>query len=73
MSGWTNCLEGAGAIEWLSEAEIAQRRRGVRLDPAAVRRPDGAGYFSPPGAQPKMALFRDGDRGAFPRGACRPA
>lgn len=60
--------EGAGSIEWLSTAEVAERLREVRRDPAAVRRPEDSGYFSLPGAQPKLALFQEGGRWGIPSG-----
>lgn len=60
--------EGGGEVEWLSEPEVAQRLREVRSDPAAVRRPEDSGYFSLPGAQPKVALFHEEGRWGVPAG-----
>lgn len=57
-----------GEVEWLGEAEIAARLREVRKDPSAVRHASDPGYFSLPGAQPKIALFRDEGRWGIPSG-----
>jgi serine/threonine-protein kinase HipA len=63
----------AGATEpprtWLSDADIAERLRNavqVYSTGAVVR---NAGYFSLAGAQPKIVLYRDGERWASPGGA----
>ena len=49
-------------IEWLTEADIAERLRGLRHDQAAWRMARDAGQFSLAGAQPKTALLFDGQR-----------
>src|SRR5690606_12836247 len=55
-------------VQWLDEAQIAQRLRDLRVDRAAWSQPGDVGYFSLPGAQPKMALYRQGDRWGVPAG-----
>src|SRR5690606_10697138 len=49
-------------VQWLDEEQIAQRLRELRVDRTAWLRPGDVGYFSLAGAQPKMALHRQGDR-----------
>jgi serine/threonine-protein kinase HipA len=48
--------------DWLSEAQVAERLRIVRDDASAGRMPNDLGQFSLAGAQPKTALFFDGQR-----------
>jgi serine/threonine-protein kinase HipA len=48
--------------DWLSEAQMAERLRIVRDDASAGRMPNDLGQFSLAGAQPKTALFFDGQR-----------
>ena len=55
-------------IEWLTEAEIAERLRTLRQDQAAWRMARDAGQFSLAGAQPKTALLFDGQRWGVPSG-----
>ena len=55
-------------IEWLTEAEIAERLRILRQDQAAWRMARDAGQFSLAGAQPKTALLFDGQRWGVPSG-----
>jgi serine/threonine-protein kinase HipA len=55
-------------IEWLSEAQVAERLRGLQADIAAWRAPRDIGQFSLAGAQPKTALFFDGQRWGVPSG-----
>jgi serine/threonine-protein kinase HipA len=55
--------------KWLSDAEIAERLRNtiqVYSTGAVVR---NEGYFSLAGAQPKIVLYREGNRWASPAGA----
>jgi serine/threonine-protein kinase HipA len=64
-------LAGAAAPPrtWLSNAEIAERLRNavqVYSTGAVVR---NEGYFSLAGAQPKIVLYREGERWASPAGA----
>lgn len=56
------------SVEWLSEAEIADRLRHLRREPGAWREPGDAGQFSLAGAQPKTALLFDGRRWGVPAG-----
>ncbi len=58
-----------GGIEWLSEDEVWDRLSELRLDPAAWTHDRAAGQFSLAGAQPKVALRRDGARWGLPWGA----
>lgn len=55
-------------IEWLEEADIAQRLKTLRTDHAAWRLPGDTGQFSLAGAQPKTALLLDGERWGIPSG-----
>jgi serine/threonine-protein kinase HipA len=59
---------GEDAIEWLSEADIAQRLATLRTDHAAWRLPHDIGQFSLAGAQPKTALLLQDDRWGIPSG-----
>lgn len=54
-----DALLAAGPVEidWLTEADVAERRKMLREDHAAWRSPRDAGQFSLAGAQPKTALF----------------
>ena len=55
-------------IEWLTEADIAERLRTLRQDQAAWRMARDTGQFSLAGAQPKTALLFDGQRWGVPSG-----
>ena len=55
-------------VEWLSEADIAERLRALRQDRGAWRTLRDTGQFSLAGAQPKTALFFDGRRWGVPNG-----
>lgn len=55
-------------IEWLKEADIADRLKTLRTDHAAWRLPSDTGQFSLAGAQPKTALLLDGNRWGIPSG-----
>lgn len=59
---------GDSGIAWLTEAEVAQRLRALQVDVAAWRAPRDTGQFSLAGAQPKTALFFDGQRWGVPSG-----
>lgn len=54
--------------EWLTEANVANRLRAVRIDASASRSPRDTGQFSLAGAQPKTALLFDGLRWGVPSG-----
>jgi serine/threonine-protein kinase HipA len=56
------------SIEWLSEADVAERLRKLQSDIAAWRVPRDTGQFSLAGAQPKTALLFDGQRWGVPSG-----
>ncbi len=55
-------------IDWLTEADIAERLRVLRRDQAAWRIARDTGQFSLAGAQPKTALIFDGQRWGVPSG-----
>ena len=55
-------------IEWLTEADIAERLHILRQDQSAWRMARDAGQFSLAGAQPKTALLFDGRRWGVPCG-----
>jgi len=57
-----------GDIEWLTEADVANRLRGLQADASAWRAPQDTGQFSLAGAQPKTALTFDGQRWGVPSG-----
>jgi serine/threonine-protein kinase HipA len=50
-------------VEWLSEADVAERLRNVRRDKAAWLGPGNGARWSLAGAQPKIALLYDGGWG----------
>jgi len=55
-------------IEWLDEADIAQRLGALREDHSAWRIPRDTGQFSLAGAQPKTALLLVNGRWGVPSG-----
>ncbi len=55
-------------VEWLGEADIAQRLQILRQDHAAWRLPQDTGQFSLAGAQPKTALLLADGRWGIPSG-----
>ncbi len=55
-------------VEWLTEADVAERLRTLRRDRAAWRLPRDAGQFSLAGAQPKTAFLFDRQRWGVPYG-----
>jgi serine/threonine-protein kinase HipA len=55
-------------VEWLDEADIAERLQTLREDHAAWRLPRDTGQFSLAGAQPKTALLLQNDRWGIPSG-----
>jgi serine/threonine-protein kinase HipA len=61
--------EGTDQLNWLTEADIATRLRALRSDVSAWRVGTDTGQFSLAGAQPKTALWFDGQRWAVPAGA----
>ena len=60
--------DGGHHVEWLTEADIAERLRTLRSDQAAWRMARDVGQFSLAGAQPKTALLHDGRRWGVPHG-----
>jgi len=59
---------GPGEIRWLTRADVADRLRALERDRSAWRTPDDIGQFSLAGAQPKTALFFDGEKWGLPSG-----
>ncbi|NEA36172.1 type II toxin-antitoxin system HipA family toxin [Streptomyces sp. SID13031] len=59
----------AADIDWLTEAQVAQRLRDLKTDSTAWLGASRTGRFSLAGAQAKTALFRDGQRWGQPLGA----
>ncbi len=59
---------GLTDVEWLTEAQIAQRLRDLKRDHTMWLGADHAGRFSLAGAQAKTALVRDGARWGDPQG-----
>lgn len=57
-----------GEVEWLTEADVASRLRGLQADASAWRTAEDTGQFSLAGAQPKTALVFDGQRWGVPSG-----
>lgn len=55
-------------VEWLDEADIANRLQTLRKDHAAWRLPRDTGQFSLAGAQPKTALLFQNGRWGIPAG-----
>jgi serine/threonine-protein kinase HipA len=55
-------------VDWLTEAQVADRLRELGTNHAAWRRPGDTGQFSLAGAQPKTALYHDGKRWGIPKG-----
>lgn len=55
-------------VQWLTEAQVAERLRVLRQDQAAWRLPRDTGQFSLAGAQAKTALFLQDDRWGVPSG-----
>lgn len=56
--------QGPGDIDWLTEAQVAQRLRDLKNDNTAWLGTRPGGRFSLAGAQAKTALVSDGQRGA---------
>jgi serine/threonine-protein kinase HipA len=59
---------GPAEIEWLTEAEVAERLRRLREDQTAWRLPRDTGQFSLAGSQRKTALYYDEGRWGVPSG-----
>jgi serine/threonine-protein kinase HipA len=62
-------LSRPGAVEWLTEAEVAQRLRELREDNTAWLGGEFTGQFSLAGVQAKTALLRQDGRWGVPSGA----
>lgn len=55
-------------VQWLLPADVEQRLAAIRVDPSQTRTARDKGQFSLAGAQPKIALHRDGARWGVPYG-----
>jgi serine/threonine-protein kinase HipA len=62
-------LDRPGAIEWLTEREVAARLGALRADSTTWLGPGFTGQFSLGGAQAKTALHHAGDRWGVPTGS----
>jgi len=62
-------LASKGHVEWLSEAQVAQRLRDLKEDSTAWLGKEFTGQFSLAGAQAKTALLFEDDRWGLPSGA----
>jgi len=58
----------ADRVDWLADADVAERIRLLRADASAWRLADDVGRFSLAGAQAKVALHRRGKRWGIPSG-----
>jgi serine/threonine-protein kinase HipA len=54
-----------GKVDWLNSTEVNERMALILRDHAATRSGSDSGQFSLAGAQPKIALFRDEERGRW--------
>ena len=62
------CAEPTGHVQWLDDAEVAERIRILRKDHAAWRIARDGGQFSLAGAQPKTAFVYGDGRWGVPSG-----
>lgn len=60
--------DDAGGVQWLSARQVEQRLAAIRIDPSRTRAARDRGQFSLAGAQPKIALYREGARWGVPHG-----
>lgn len=61
--------QDSATVQWLTEAELAERLRDLVSGYGAGRWAGDPGYFSLAGAQPKTALLRMGDQWGVPSGS----
>ena len=59
LLGAPNRREELRSIRWISEADVGELLKALRLNPAAGRSQNDTGQFSLAGAQPKTALYQD--------------
>ena len=64
LENWTTNLP-IGKVDWLNSEEVNERMALILRDHAATRSGSDSGQFSLAGAQPKIALFRDAERGRW--------
>ncbi len=55
-------------VAWITPRAVAERLAAVRVDPSRTREASDRGQFSLSGAQPKIALYREGRRWGVPSG-----
>lgn len=58
LIGLPTTTEQRSLVTWLTEPELEERLRQLRLNPAAGRSANDTGQFSLAGAQPKTALYQ---------------
>ena len=69
LVGVSTFVDEQQSIEWLSEQQVGERLRALRLNPAVSRATGDTGQFSLAGAQPKTALYQnDEGRWGIPTG-----
>jgi serine/threonine-protein kinase HipA len=64
LENWTT-NPPIGKVDWLNSEEVNERMALILRDHAATRSGSDSGQFSLAGAQPKIALFRDAERGRW--------
>jgi serine/threonine-protein kinase HipA len=64
LENWT-ANPPIGKVDWLNSEEVNERMALILRDHAATRSGSDSGQFSLAGAQPKIALFRDAERGRW--------
>ena len=64
LENWT-ANPPIGKVDWLNSEEVNERMALILRDNAATRSGSDSGQFSLAGAQPKIALFRDVERGRW--------
>ena len=64
LENWT-ANPPIGKVDWLNSEEVNERIALILRDHAATRSGSDSGQFSLAGAQPKIALFRDAERGRW--------
>ena len=64
LENWT-ANPPIGKVDWLNSEEVNERMALILRDHAATRSGSDSGQFSLAGAQPKIALFREAERGRW--------
>ncbi|MBX7192360.1 MAG: HipA N-terminal domain-containing protein [Sandaracinaceae bacterium] len=60
--------DSSRGVQWLTSSDVERRVAAIRVDPSQTRTARDKGQFSLAGAQPKIALHRDGSRWGVPYG-----